>query len=149
MYGKPFHGCDDPWFDAPPWAIELGARQGVIIHALIKMIGAEGIIMGQLDDALAKIEQSARDNQNADDAAEQLILNLGKMVADLKGNQTDPDTLKRIDALSNQLTQRAAQLSAAVVAGTQSAPEPKPAEQQPAGQAQEASSAEQERSRFG
>lgn len=89
-------------------------NQGLIIHN-------EEIIMSALDDQLTQAEAAAKANADADDAAEKLLLQLAQMITDLKQNGTDPATLARITALSTALTNRASQLSAAVVAGTQAA----------------------------
>lgn len=108
------HHCDDPWEDAPPWAIALRDMLGIII-------GNEEIIMAAIDDALAQAEAAAKANSDADDAAEALLITISKMIADLKAAGTDPATLARIQALSTALSGRAAQLSAAVVANTPAA----------------------------
>lgn len=113
-YGHHIHHCDDPWHDAPPWAVEIRLMLGLIIYK-------ENEIMSALDDQLTQAEAAAKANADADDAAEKLLLQLAQMITDLKTNGTDPATLARITALSTALTNRASQLSAAVVAGTPAA----------------------------
>lgn len=114
LFGHNRHRCDDPFDGAPPWAIELDAKLNLIIHQ-------EYIIMSQLTDALDQAEAAAAANSAADDSAEALLINLAKMIADLKASGTDPATVARITALSTALSDRAGRLAAAVVAGTPSA----------------------------
>lgn len=88
---------------------------------LALVLEREELIMSALDDALAQAEAAAKANSDADDSAEQLLISISKMIADLKAAGTDPATLARINALSTALTTRASQLSAAVVANTPAA----------------------------
>jgi hypothetical protein len=80
--------------------------------------------MSDLSDALDKAEAAAKANSDADDSAEALLVTLAQLIAGLKSGTTDPAQLARIAALSDALTARAGQLSAAVVAGTPQAPAP-------------------------
>lgn len=73
-------------------------------------------IMSAIEDELTKAEAAAKANSDADDAAEALLVKISQMIADLKAAGTDPATLTRIDALATALNDRAAKLSAAVVA---------------------------------
>lgn len=113
-YGRKHQQCDDPFDGAPDWAVVINAKLDLIINQ-------EFFIMSQLTDALDQAEAAAAANSAADDAAEALLISLAKMIADLKASGTDPATVARITALSNALTSRAAQLGAAVVAGTPAA----------------------------
>lgn len=114
LFGYHIHRCDDPWAEAPAWAVEISARLDLILEK-------EDYIMSAIDDALTQAEAAAKSNSDADDAAEALLVSISKMIADLKAAGTDPATLARITALSTALSSRAAQLSAAVVAGTPAA----------------------------
>jgi len=78
-------------------------------------------IMSAIDDVLAQAEAAAQENSDAEDAAMSLLVALAKAIADLKAAGTDPATLARIQALSDTLKAKAAQLAAAVVAGTPAA----------------------------
>jgi len=75
--------------------------------------------MTAYDIALDQAEAAAKANGDAADAAEALFVALAKMIEDLKveGN-IDPAVVARIEALASGLNARAAQLAAAVVAGT-------------------------------
>lgn len=114
LFGHRHHRCDDPWEQAPPWAIELREMLSLVLRK-------EDMIMTIESDALDKAEAAAKANSDADDAAEKLLISISAMVADLKNHQTDPATATRIQALADALGQRSAQLSAAVVANTPAA----------------------------
>lgn len=101
---------------------EVLARLSVIDHKLDLISSKEDAIMSLETDALDQAEAAAAANSAADDAAEALLVKIAALIADLKNNQTDPATVARINALSTALNARAAQLSAAVVAGTPAAP---------------------------
>lgn len=77
--------------------------------------------MSAVTDALDQAEAAAKANSEADDAAEKLLVSIAQMVKDLQAASTDPATITRIKALSDALTARAGQLSAAVVANTPAA----------------------------
>lgn len=101
---------------------EVLVRLDRIERKLDLIIRKEDTIMSALDDALTQAEAAAKANSDADDSAEKLLVTISQMIADLKAAGTDPTTLARITALSTALNARASQLSAAVVAGTPSAP---------------------------
>ena len=84
----------------------------------------ETTIMSLETDALDQAEAAAKANSAADDSAEQLLVTISKMVADLKANASDPTTIARITALATAISSRAAQLGAAVVTNTPAAPPP-------------------------
>lgn len=86
------------------------------------IIQKEDLIMSAQTDALDQAEAAAAANASADDAAEQLLVTLSGMIADLKANATDPATVTRINALATALNSRAAQLGTAVAANTPAAP---------------------------
>jgi len=92
------------------------------IHPKLDLIlKREEYIMSAIEDALTQAEAAAKANSDAEDAAEALLVTISKQIADLKAAGTDPATIARITALSNALSSRASQLSAAVVANTPSA----------------------------
>lgn len=113
-FGHHRHNCDDPFAEAPAWAVELDAKLDLIIHQGIK-------IMSAITDSLDAAEAAAKANSDADDAAEALLVSISKAIADLKTNSTDPATVARITALATALHDRAAKLSAAVLANTPAA----------------------------
>lgn len=114
LFGHRHHRCDDPWEQAPPWAIELREMLSLVLRK-------EDMIMSIESDALDKAEAAALANSSADDAAEKLLVSISAMVADLKTHQSDPTTAARITALADALSARSAQLGAAVVANTPAA----------------------------
>lgn len=93
----------------------------VILNKLGLVLDKEDIIMGQLEDQLTQAEAAAKANSDADDSAEQLLIKLSAMIADLKTQTTDPATVARITALSTALNARASQLGTAVAANTPAA----------------------------
>jgi hypothetical protein len=98
----------------------LEVLSGKIDLVLLK----ENIIMSMETDALDQAEAAATANAAADDSAEQLLITLSKMVADLKANTTDPATVARITALATAISSRASQLGTAVAANTPAAVTP-------------------------
>ena len=74
--------------------------------------------MSKLTDALDFAEQTAAEDTAADNAAKVLLENLSKMIAELKQGVADPAAIARIEALAQGVRDRAASLSAAVVANT-------------------------------
>lgn len=100
---------------------EVLRRLDVISQKLGLVIYNEELIMSAQDDALTAAEAAARQNSDAEDAAEKLLLKLVQMINDLKANNADPAIVARITALSTALQSRAAQLSEAVVANTPAA----------------------------
>src|SRR5512141_2252774 len=100
-----------PSKEVPAWVAPIMQQLGLIIEK-------ENNIMSALTDALDQAEAAAKANSDADDAAEALLTTIAAMVNDLKNSQTDPATVDRITALAGALNDRAARLSAAVVANT-------------------------------
>lgn len=109
-YGHDQHRCDDPFVEAPVWAVELKAM-GLYIIQLLEFIMAE----------IDNLEASVKANTDAEDSAEALLIGISKQIADLKAAGTDPATAARIQAASDLLSARAAKLAAAVVANTPAA----------------------------
>ena len=93
----------------------------VMNRKLNLVLHKEDIIMSMETDALDQAEAAAAANAAADDSAEQLLITLSAMVADLKNHTTDPQVSARITALATAISDRAAKLGAAVVANTPSA----------------------------
>lgn len=78
----------------------------------------DSIIMTQLTDALDEIEKNAEADRSADSAAKALIVKLGKMITDGASGAPTPEAFLRLKAIGQGMVDRAADLSAAVVAGT-------------------------------
>lgn len=114
LFARLHHRRDDPWADAPAWALELREMLGLIIDK-------ENFLMSQLDDALTAAEASAKANTDAEDAVIALLGTLSTQIADLKAGTTDAATIARITALSDGLKAKADALAAAVVANTPAA----------------------------
>lgn len=90
---------------------EIRSNQGSLFEG-------ELIIMTQLTDALDEMERNAEADRNADAAAKALILRLGKMITDGASGAPSPEAFARLKAIGQGMVDRAADLSAAVVAGT-------------------------------
>ena len=97
------------------------SRLEALADKMDRILTKELATMSALTDALDAAEATAKANSDADDAAEKLLTTLAGLIADLKTQVTDPAQIARITALSTALSSRAAQLSAAVVAGTPAA----------------------------
>ena len=93
----------------------------VMNRKLNLVLHKEDIIMSMETDALDQAEAAAAANSAADDSAEQLLIKLSEMVADLKNHTSDPAVSARITALATAISDRAAKLGAAVVANTPAA----------------------------
>lgn len=78
----------------------------------------DSIIMTQLTDALDEIEKNAEADRDADAAAKNLIVKLGKMIVDATAGGVNSESIARLKAIGQGMVDRAADLSAAVVAGT-------------------------------
>jgi len=100
---------------------EVMRRLEVLDRKIDLVLRKEDIIMSMETDALDQAEAAAAANSAADDSAEKLLITLSEMVADLKTHTTDPQVAARITALATAISDRAAKLGAAVVAGTPSA----------------------------
>jgi type IV secretory pathway TrbF-like protein len=100
---------------------EVLNRLDSIEDKLDQILEGEQIIMSMETDALDQAEAAAAANAAADDSAEQLLVTLSKMVADLKANTTDPATVARITALATAIKDRAERLGTAVAANTPAA----------------------------
>jgi len=97
------------------------SRLDDIEDKLDQIIEGEEIIMSMETDALDQAEAAAAANAAADDSAEELLVKLSKMVADLQTNTTDPATVTRITALAAAIKDRAQRLGTAVAANTPAA----------------------------
>jgi len=109
------------WFSWEELAAQLARierNQHIIMRVLMRM---ESEIIMAFEAELAAAEAAAKANSDAEDAAEGLFTKLAEIIAALKAANTDPATAARIQSLADALTARAAQLSAAVVAGTPAA----------------------------
>ncbi len=113
-----YHHDNDPWKNAPPWALEVKAQLFEIRAMLVLVLQKENMIMSAESDALDQAEAAAKANSAADDSAEALLVTISQMIRDLQQNQTDPATAARINALATALNGRSSQLAAAVVANT-------------------------------
>ena len=100
---------------------EVTDRLDDIANKLDLVLHKEDTIMSLETDALDQAEAAAAANAAADDSAEQLLITLSKMVADLKASTTDPATVARIAALATAIKDRAARLGTAVAANTPAA----------------------------
>ena len=98
----------------------------VMNRKLNLVLHKEDLIMSIETDALDQAEAAAARNDAADSSAEDLLVKISQMVADLKNTQTDPATAQRITALGAAISDRAARLAASVVANTPAAPTPTP-----------------------
>lgn len=107
---------------SPEARCEVMRRLEVLDRKIDLVLHKEDVIMTMETDALDQAEAAAAANSAADDSAEQLLITLSAMVADLKNHTSDPQVAARIQALATAINDRAAKLGAAVAASTPAAP---------------------------
>ena len=107
IYGREHHHCENPWDGAPPWAIELGVQNLIILTLQERTTAA-------IDD----LQTAVAAEDTVIDSAVTLLKGL-KDALDAAG--TDP---AKLAALSADITAKTASLSAAVAANTPAAPAP-------------------------
>jgi hypothetical protein len=106
-----FHRNNDPWSNAPPWAVELREMVRLVLMRENRIIDTENIIMSTLDDDLAAVEaQSTRlDSINA------LIVSVKQQLADaLSGTTLPPGVQAKVDAVFNALHANDAKIDTAL-----------------------------------
>lgn len=103
-----------------------------IEHMVRGMLGNQNVLfeigeytMTQLSDALDEMERNAEADRDADAAAKALIVKLGELIVKGAAGAPTPENFAKLKAIGQGMVDRAADLSAAVVAGT-------PAEEPPA-----------------
>jgi hypothetical protein len=100
-----YHCGNDPWREAPPWALELGAMLELIILK-------ENYMSKELDDLTASVAAEG----TVIDSAVALINGLAEQLA---AAGTDP---AKLAALKSDIDAKAAALASAVAANTPAAP---------------------------
>ena len=103
---------NSPSNDAPVWAEKLLQMVEQISQQIGIVLAKEDQIMSAQTDALDQAEAAAAANSAADDSAEALLLTLVQLYQDAVANSTDPAVTARVVALGEQITARAAKLSA-------------------------------------
>lgn len=105
VFGRHHHKCENPWEEAPPWAIELGYVMGLIL-------GNTESIMAAIDDLQAAV--AAEDT--VIDSAITLIQGIPALIA---AAGVDP---AKLAALQSDITAKSSALAAAVAANTPAQP---------------------------
>lgn len=105
VFGRHHHKCENPWEEAPPWAVELGYVMGLIL-------GNTESIMAAIDDLQAAV--AAEDT--VIDSAITLIQGIPALIA---AAGVDP---AKLAALQSDITAKSSALAAAVAANTPAQP---------------------------
>ena len=111
-----------PSKEVPAWAGDIANGITQILKMLDLVIQKENTLMSELTDAVDAAEAAATQNNNADDAAEALLLKIIDLYNAAAANSVDPAVVARIAAVGKAVGDRSSKLSAAVVAGTPAAP---------------------------
>lgn len=130
IFGFPYHDDDDPWDEAPPWAIELREMLALVLRT-------ERRTESEMALDFTKIIAAAAAQTTVTNSVLQTLQSLGAKVADLSTQlaaalaANDPVAAAavqtQLDALATGIQANDDQLAAAVVApGTVTTPTPTP-----------------------
>jgi hypothetical protein len=111
IFGFNEHQNNDPWRNAPPWAVELREMVRLVLMRENRIIDTENIIMSTLDDDLAEVtEQGSRL-----DSIDTLITTLNQRIADaLSGTTLPPGVQAKVDAVFAGLQANKAKIDTAL-----------------------------------
>lgn len=104
LFGQHHHGCENPWDEAPPWAVELGFMVSLVLEKMES-------IMSAIDDLQAAVSKE----DTVIDSAIALINGIPALIA---AAGTDP---AKLAALQSDITAKSTALAAAVTANTPAA----------------------------
>lgn len=108
IFGFSWHKSNNPWDEAPPWALELRKLQGLILYRLEQ-------IMADLDQVLAEVT----DEGTRLDSIQALIDGIRQQLADaLAGTTLPPAVQAKVDAVFAGLTDNKAKIDKALNTGT-------------------------------
>lgn len=111
------HKCDDPWEQAPPWALELREMLGLILKQEIK----EMTVQQDIADALAKVQADVTAQTTVAASVATYIKGLTAQIAALSAQTTDTTTAAALQALATQIENNTASDAGAIVANTSAA----------------------------
>lgn len=128
VFGREEHGCDYPWAEAPPWAIELRNMMGLILK-LDQQMEKDNMASKETLDAL---NATVAANTNATHAAAAALAGYAKSNADLTAElqaaianseaSDDADVKAAIDAITANNAALAANVPAAAAAVVENTP---------------------------
>lgn len=128
LFAHRYHRNDDPWEDAPPWALEL---REITLQIFIATSQKENLIVSQqkdIADALAKVQDDVRQATSVSQALGTYVKGLRDQIAQIASASTDTETAAALTALSTQLEANTAADAAAMVENTPQAPAAPPAD---------------------
>lgn len=106
LFAHHHHHCDDPWEQAPPWALELYEMLGLIIQY-------QENAMATLDEILADVT----DESTQIDGLSTLIDGLKQQLADaLAGANLPPAVQTKVDAIFTKAEANKGKIAAALAA---------------------------------
>src|SRR5581483_3146437 len=128
IFARCFHGNDDPWNGAPPWAVELREMMGLVLKQDRRLETSDMATKEHLDALTAQVKA----NTDATAAAQAALTGYVATVSDLTAKlqaaiaSDDDDAVKAaadaIAANNAVLTAATPAVAAAVTAGTPAAP---------------------------
>jgi hypothetical protein len=118
LFGFHHHRNNDPWSNAPPWAVELREMVRLVLNK-------ENSIMSTLDDDLAAVTAES----TRLDSIDTLITTLNQRIADaLSGTTLPPAVQAKVDAVFAGLQANSAKIDTALNTNVPPpAPTPQPA----------------------
>lgn len=104
VFGHHHHRCDDPYAEAPIWALELAVIMGLILENQETIMATNAEIKTKLDALTADVAEET----NVIAGMETLLSNLSEIIAKLKldatNAQVDPAIVDQIDALGQAVS---------------------------------------------
>jgi hypothetical protein len=117
MFGFRFHNCDDPWEDAPPWAVELREMLRVVIYKEnLNMTGQDDIAS-----ALAKVQSDVAVQTTVAASFQTYVQGLTAQISKLASQTPDTTTADALKTLASQIEANTATASSAIVQNTPAA----------------------------
>lgn len=118
VHGRHHHDCENPWDEAPPWALEIGFAMDLIIQMLEKLMSISPEIQEALDE-VRKTKSLVASVHAGIQVTNQLIIELEERIAALQAGQPlSADDKAAIVEQVADLKEVNAQLSSDIPAGT-------------------------------
>lgn len=99
LFGHRHHRRDDPWAEAPPWAIELREMLGLVIDNQGTIMATQAEIKVQLDAITADVADETTQIAGIETVLDNLAAIIAKLQADATNAQVDPAIVAQITAL--------------------------------------------------
>lgn len=120
ILGFRHHNCEDPWEDAPPWAIELREMLRVVIYKEYENM----TVQQDIADALAKVQNDVAAQTTVTASVQTYVKGLRDQLAAIAAQTPDSTTAAALTALSQQIQANTSSDAAAIVENTPAAGTP-------------------------